>query len=129
MERYCEGTNQTFKGHIMVEFKSNVFEVISQHFKIYNTVILSFKPSEIIIQTMNGTMNDVEIKGFYTTTIPLESLEEYDFDCNIPEVNVILTKALIKSTSKVVAGCKSIDVVSNGYLLINGETNEPFTKS
>ena len=81
MERYDKDCmiNKTFEGHIMVEFKFNVFEVFSQHFKIHNVVILSFKPNEIIIQTMNN-LEDVEIKGFYTTTIPLESLEEYDFD-------------------------------------------------
>ena len=45
--------NQTFKGHIMVEFNFNIFEVFSQHFKVHNIVILSFKPNEIIIQTMN----------------------------------------------------------------------------
>ena len=131
--------NQMFKGHIMVEFNFNIFDVFSQHFKIHNIVILSFKPNEIIIQTMND-LEDVEIKGFYTTTIPLESLKEYEFDCNKPEVNVMITKALIKSTSKVAAGCKSISVVSNGFIwspgdsghtLIDGVLEEcrPLTKS
>ena len=52
MERY-DMDNQTFKGHIMVEFNFNIFEVFSQHVKVHNIVILSFKPNEIIIQTMN----------------------------------------------------------------------------
>ena len=56
--------------------------------------------------------------------IPSESLEEYDFDCNIPEVNVMVTKSLIKNTSNVAGGCKSINVVSNGFLLINEEIIE-----
>ena len=60
--------------------------------------------------------DDSDIKGFYTTTIPLESLEEYDFNCNIHEVNVIVTKLLIKSTSKIAGGCKTINVVSDGFL-------------
>ena len=51
-------------------------------------------------------------------------MEEYEFDCNIPEVNVIVTKSLIKSTSKVAGGCKHINVVSNGFLLINKEIIE-----
>ena len=73
----------------------------------------------------NGEIkDDVDIRGFYTTRIPSESLEEYDFDCNIPEVNVIVTKSLIKSTSKVAGGCKHINVVSNGFLLINEEIIE-----
>ena len=72
-----QAANQIFKGYIMAEFKFNIFEVFSLHFKIHNAVILSFKPNEIIIQTMNGS-EDVKIKGFYTTTIPLGSLVEYD---------------------------------------------------
>ena len=121
MERY-DMDNQTFKGHIMVEFNFNIFQVFSQHFKVHNIVILSFKPNEIIIQTMND-LEDVEIKGFYTTTIPIESLKEYDFDCNKPKVNVMITKALIKSTSKVAAGCKSVSVVSNGFLWSQGDSS------
>ena len=112
----------------MATFKFNILDVFSQHFKIHNSVVLSFKPNEIVMQTMhdniNETKDDSDIKGFYTTTIPLESLEEYDFDCNILEVNVIVTKSLIKSTSKVARGCKSINVVSNGFLLINEEILE-----
>ena len=121
MEGY-DMDNQMFKGHIMVEFKFNIFEVFS-HFKIHNAVILSFKPSEIVIKTMNFS-EDVGIKGFYSTTIPLGSLVEYDYDCKKPEVNVMITKALIKSTSKVAAGSKSINVVSKGFLLINEEIIE-----
>ena len=70
---------------------------------------------------MNGS-EDVKIKGLYTTTIPLGSLVEYDFDCNKSEVNVMITKALIKSTFKVAAGCKSISVVSNGFLWRPGDS-------
>ena len=103
-------------------FKFNVLDVFSQHFKVHNSVILSFKPNEMVIQTM--CENDIDIKGFYTTTIPLESLEEYDFDCDVLEVNVMVTKLLIKNTSKVAGGCKSINVVSNGFLLINEEIIE-----
>ena len=82
--------DETFKGHIMVEFDFNILDVFSQNFKIHNIVILSFKPNEIIIQTMND-LGDVEMKGFYTTTIPIESLKEYDFDCNKSEVTVMIT--------------------------------------
>ena len=64
--------SKTFKGYIMAVFKLNVFDMFSRHFKLHNAVILSFKPNEIVIQTMdetmNKTMNDVDIKGFYTTT-------------------------------------------------------------
>ena len=71
---------------------------------------------------------EVDIRGFYTTRIPSESLEEYEFDCNIPEVNVIATSSLIKSTSKVAGGCKNINVVPNGFLLINEKITEPLVE-
>ena len=120
--------SKTFNGHIMAEFKFNILEIFSQHFKVHNSVVLSFKPNEIVIQTMGETTketkDDADVKGFYTTMIPLESLEEYDFDCNFPEVNVIVTKSPIKNTSKVAGGCKSINVVSKGFLLINEEIIE-----
>ena len=59
---------------------------------------------------------------------PSESLDEYEFDCNIPEVNVIVTSSLIKSTSKVAGGCKHINVVSNGFLLINEKRFKPLVE-
>ena len=120
---------KAFNGHIMAEFKFNVLEVFSQHFKVHNSVLLSFKPNEIVIQTMcksNG--DDADIRGFYTTRIPSESLNEYEFDCNISEVNVMVTKSLTKSTSKVAGGCKHINVVSNGFLLINEEIFKPLVE-
>ena len=40
----------------------------------------------------------------------------------------MVTKSLIKSTSKVAGGCKHINVVSNGFLLINEEIFEPLVK-
>ena len=127
MGRYYTDS-KTFNGHIMAEFKFNILEIFSQHFKVHNSVVLSFKPNEIVIQTMDETTketkDDADIKGFYTTTITSESLEECDFDCNFPEVNVIITKSLIKNTSKVAGGCKSINVVSKGFLLINKEIIE-----
>ena len=96
----------------MVEFKFNVFSIFKQHFNIHNSVVVSFKPNEIVVQTMQES--GIEIEGFYTTRIPLESLEEYSFDCNLSEVNVMVTKSIIKDTVGVVGGCKNVNVVSNG---------------
>ena len=91
--------SKAFNGYIMAEFKFDIFDVFSQHFKVHNSVILSFKPNEIVIQTMRDNMDetkdDSDIKGFYTTTIPIGSLEKYDFECNINEVNVIVTNSLL----------------------------------
>ena len=105
MEKY--NTTQMFKGHITAEFKFNVLELFAQHFKVHNVVILSFRPNEIILQTMHDSkmVKDIETKGLYTTTIPLESLEEYELECNenipsediepLSEVNVMITNSLI----------------------------------
>ena len=40
----------------------------------------------------------------------------------------MVTKSLIKNTSKIAGGCKSISVVSNGFLLIDEETIEPLVE-
>ena len=119
MEKYGlkYNVNETFAGNITAEFKFNVLEVFTKHFKIHNIFkVLSFRPNEIIIQTMNDPrmVTNIETKGLYTTTIPLESLEEYEFECNCNEVNIMVTNALIASTSKVATGCNFINVVSDG---------------
>ena len=116
MEEYC--INKSFIGHITAEFKFHVLEVFTQHFKVHNIIVLSFKPNEIIIQTMSdpGMVTDIETKGLYTTTIPLQSLEEYDFECNKGEVNVMVTNALIESTHKDATGFNFMNVVSDGSL-------------
>ena len=126
MGEYYTDTS-AFNGYIMAEFKFNVLEVFSQYFKVHNSVFLSFKPNEIVIQTICSNDADVDIRGFYTTRIPSESLEEYEFECNIPEVNVIVTSSLMRSTSKVAGGCKNINVVPSGFLLIN-EMTEPLVE-
>ena len=108
----------------MAEFKFDVLEVFSQHFKVHNSVVLSFEPNQIVIQTMCSNDADVDIRGFYTTS---ESLEEYEFECNIPEVNAIVTSSLMGSTSKVAGGCKNINVVPSGFLVIN-EMTEPLVE-
>ena len=40
----------------------------------------------------------------------------------------MVTKSSIKNTSKIAGGCKSISVVSNGFLLIDEETIEPLVE-
>ena len=51
---------------------------------LHNIIALSFRPYEIVVQTMNDPrmVSNVETKGLYTTKIPLESLEEYEFEWN-----------------------------------------------
>ena len=71
-------------------------------------------------------VTDIETKGLYTTMIPLESLEDYEFECNesipsediepLSEVNVTITNSLIKDTSKVASGCNFINVVLDSII-------------
>ena len=104
--------NELFIRHIMVEFKFNIIAFLKQHFKAHGSLVLSFKPNEIVIQT-NGS-KDVDIRGHYTTRIPLESLKEYDYDCNFTEVNVIMHKSMMGSGI-----CKNISVVPNGKVFVS----------
>ena len=138
MEKY--NTTQMFKGHITAEFKFNVLELFVQHFEIHNIVILSFRPNEIIVQTMydRKMVTDIETKGLYTTTIPLESLEKYEFECNesipskdiepLSEVNVMITNSLIKDTSKVASVCNFINVVLDSIIEDSLRGHSPFVE-
>ena len=65
-----------------------------------------------MIQTNDS--KDADIKGHYTTRVPLESLKEYDYDCNFTEVNVIMRKSMMRS-----GACKNISIVPNGKVLIS----------
>ena len=38
---------------------------------------------------------NISDKGLYTTMIPLESMSEYEYECNHSEVNVIVTEKLL----------------------------------
>ena len=106
-----------FEGHITAEFKFNVIDIFRRHFKVHNIVVVSFRKDMIIVQTMTKPyeMPNVDTKGLYTTIIPLSSMDEYDFDCNYDEVNVMISKALL------VGGFKSrcINIVKGENLMGN----------
>ena len=99
LERQLENR---FEGHITAEFNFNVIDVLKQHFRLHNIVVVSFRKDRIIIQTMAKpyTMPNIDTKGLYTTIIPLTSMKEYDFDCNQEEVNVIVAKTLLVGNLK-----------------------------
>ena len=60
-------------------------------------VVVSFRRDMIIIQTMTipYRMPNIDRRGMYTTIIPLSSMKSYDFECNLDEVNVMVTKNLV----------------------------------
>ena len=67
------------------------------HFRMHNCVVVSFRRDMIIIQTMTipYRMPNIDRRGMYTTIMPLSSMKSYDFECNLDEVNVMVTKNLV----------------------------------
>ena len=86
-----------FEGHISVDFKFNIVDLLKCHFRVYAFAVLSFRPDMIIIQTMIKPypIPNADSSGLYTTVIPLSSLKEYDYDCPIDEVSVIINSTLV----------------------------------
>ena len=98
-----------FKGHITAEFKFNVIKVFKCHFRMHNIVVLSFRKDMIIVQTMTNPyrMSNIDFKELYTTMIPLSLMNNYEFDGNYEEVNVMVSKILLVGNFK----SKCINVV------------------
>ena len=86
-----------FEGHISVDFNFNIVELLKCHFRVYAFAVLSFRPDRIIVQTMLKPypVPNANTRGIYTTIIPLSSMKEYDHDCPIDEVSVIITSTLV----------------------------------
>ena len=95
-----------FEGHISVDFNFNIVDLLKCHFRIYAFAVLSFRPDMIIIQTMIKLypIPNAETSGLYTTVIPpippISSLKEYDYDCPIDEVSVIINSTLVSRLPK-----------------------------
>ena len=85
------------EGHITAEFKFGIMKIFKCHFRMHNCVVVSFRRDMIIIQTMMipYRMANIDRKGMYTTIIPLSSMALYEFECNMEEVNVMVTKNLV----------------------------------
>ena len=118
-------SNKGFKGHITVDFDFNIVDMLKCHFRVFGFAVLSFRADMVIMQTMVKLypLTDIRTKGLYTTIIPLSSLKEYDYDCNLDEVNVMITKVLVDglpSSSKI--GC--INVVRSKPFRIYGEGSD-----
>ena len=89
-----------FEGHITAEL--NVIELFKCHFRMHNLAIISFRKDMVVVQTMNNPyrMPNIDNKGLYTTTIPLSSIKNYEFDCSLEEVNVMAPKSLLAGKFK-----------------------------
>ena len=86
-----------FEGHISVRLKFDIIKISKCHFRMHNCIVVRFRRDLIIIQTMTipYRMPNIDRKGMYTTIIPLSSMTLYEFECNLEEVNVMVTKNLV----------------------------------
>ena len=86
-----------FQGHITANFKFDIIKIFKCHFRMHSCVVVSFRRDMIIIQTMTipYRMSNIDRKGMYTTILPLSSMVLYEFECNLEEVNVMVTKNLV----------------------------------
>ena len=86
-----------FNGYITANFKFDIVKIFKCLFRMHNCVVVSFRRDMIIIQTMTipYRMPNIDSKGMYTTIIPLSSILLYEFECNLEEVNVMVTKNLV----------------------------------
>ena len=122
MERKME-LIKGFEGHISADFNFNIIDLLKCHFRVYAFAVLSFRPDMIIIQTMIKPypVPNANTKGICTTVIPLSSLKEYDFDCPIDEVSVIINSTLVSGLpSGTKIGC--INVVKDEPFRFLGES-------
>ena len=64
---------------------------------MYAFAVLSFRPDMVVIQTMLKPypVPDAQTKGIFTTIVPLSSLKEYDYNCPVDEVSVIINSTLV----------------------------------
>ena len=86
-----------FEGHISAEFNFNIVDLLKRHFGVYMFAVLSFRPDMTVIQTMLKPYPgpNAEINGIFITIIPLSSLKEYDYDCSLDEVSVMISEMLV----------------------------------
>ena len=86
---------------------------------MHNTLVLSFRKDMIIVQTMTNPyrMSNIDTKGLYTTMIPLSSMKNYEFECNVDQVNVMVGKNILIGNFK----SKCINVVRTEPLGIDSK--------
>ena len=115
-----------FEGHISAEFNFNIVDLLKHHFGVYLFAVVSFRHDMVVIQTMIKlySFRDAETSGIFTTIIPLSSLKEYDYDCPLDEVNVMISEMLVSGLpigTKI--GCINV-VKDRPYRYYNGQRIE-----
>ena len=106
-------SKKRFEGHVSAEFDFNIIDLLKCHFRIHGFGIISFRADIVIVQTISlYPIQKADINGIYATIISLSSLREYDYDCNLDKVNIVISRMLITdlpSATKI--GC--INVVND----------------
>ena len=85
-----------FKGTIDLSTKFDLMPLFRCHFRLNPMIAIRFRPDSISIQSPAGdvvTKNGV--KCIATTTIPLSSVQKYNYDCNREEVTVWLSYHIV----------------------------------
>ena len=111
-----------FEGHTSVDFNFNIVELLKCHFRVFAFAVLSFRRDGIVIQTMLKPypVPNANTSGIYTTVIPLSSLAEYDYDCSIDEVSIIISSTLVSELpSGTKIGCINV-VKDKPFKFISG---------
>ena len=96
-------------GYVLGRTKFDMIELFKCHFKVYNCIVVSFRKDKIVVQTLNSGC-----RSFFSTIIPIESLEEYECE---DENNIMVTKNLVarEAKSKYVSIVKYWDEVRGDY--------------
>ena len=82
-----------FKGTIDLSTKFDLMPLFRCHFRLNPMIANRFRPDSISIQGPAG--NKSGVKCIATTTLPLSSMQKYNYDCNREEVTVWLPYHII----------------------------------
>ena len=85
-----------FKGTIDLSTKFDLMPLFRCHFRLNPMIAIRFRPDSISIQGPAGdVVTKSRVKCIVTTTLPLSSMQKYNYECNREEVTVWLPYHII----------------------------------
>ena len=85
-----------FKGTIDLSTKFDLMSLSRCHFRLNPMIAIRFRPDSISIQGLAGVVViKNRVKCIATTTLPLSSMQKYNYECNREEVTVWLPYYII----------------------------------
>ena len=85
-----------FKGTIDLLTKFDLMPLFRCHFRLNPMIAIRFRPDSISIQGPAGdVVTKSGVKSIATTTLPLSSMQKYNYECNREEVTVWLPYHII----------------------------------